>query len=87
MKRTMEEIKQEFEKYKKMFEEGYLIREIAFECDTNQSNVLNTFTLMGYSTKKEEPENLVYADNSVKFEKVVIGGKRYTDITPIFSPR
>lgn len=87
MKRTKEEIIEQFEQYKKMYEEGYLVREIAFECDTNQSNVLNTFTLMGYSTKREEPEKLVYADNSVKFEKVVIGGKRYTDITQIFSPR
>ena len=87
MKRNKEAIKQEFEKYKKMFEEGYLVREIAVAFNTNQSNVLNTFTLMGYSTKREEPEKLVYADNSVKFEKVVIDGKRYTDITPIFSPR
>lgn len=30
---------------------------------------------------------LMYANNSVKLEKVVIYGKRYTDITPLFSPR
>lgn len=87
MKRTKEEIAEQFEKYKKMFEEGYLVREIAVAFKTNQSNVLNTFSLMGYSTKREVPRNLVYADNSVKLEKVVINGKRYTDITPIFAPR
>ena len=87
MKRTMEEVREQFEKYKKMFEEGYLIREIAAAFNTNQSNVLNTFSLMGYSTKREVAGKLVYADNSVKLEKVVIDGKRYTDITPIFSPR
>ena len=87
MERTMEEIREQFEQYRKLYEEGYLIKEIAFALNTNQSNVVNTFTIMGYSTKREVPENLVYADNSVKLEKVVIDGKRYTDITPIFSPR
>ncbi len=87
MKRTMEEVKEQFEKYKKMFEEGYMIKEIAAAFGTNRSNVLNTFSLMGYSTKRPVVENLVYADNSVKLEKVVIDGKRYTDVTPIFSPR
>lgn len=87
MKRTMEEVREQFEKYKKMFEEGYLVKEIATAFNTNQSNVLNTFSLMGYSTKREVTGNLVYADNSVKLEKVVIDGKRYTDITPIFAPR
>lgn len=87
MKRTMEEVREHFQKYKKMFEEGYLVREIAFAFNTNESNVYNTFTMMGYKIKKPVEENLVYADNSVKLEKVVINGKRYTDITPIFSPR
>lgn len=87
MKRTNEEIVEQFKKYKELFEQGYLVREIAFECNTNESNVYNTFTIMGYTIKKPVVENLVYADNRVKLEKVVINGKRYTDITPIFSPR
>ena len=87
MVRTREEIVEQFKQYKEMFEQGYLVREIAFALDTSESNVYNTFTMMGYSIKKPVIENLVYADNSVKLEKVVIGGKRYTDITPIFSPR
>ena len=87
MIRTREEVIEQFKKYKEMFEQGYLVREIAFALDTNESNVYNTFTMMGYTIKKPVVENLVYADNSVKFEKVVIGGKRYTDITPLFSPR
>lgn len=87
MKRTMEEVADQFEKYKKMFEDGYMIKEIAAAFRTNQSNVLNTFTLMGYSTKIPVVENLVYADNSVKLEKLIIDGKRYTDITPLFAPR
>ena len=87
MIRTREEVEEQFEKYKKMIEEGYLVKEIAAAFNTNESNVYNTFTMMGYKIKKPAEENLVYADNSVKLEKVVIGGKRYTDITPIFSPR
>ena len=87
MIRTREEIVEQFKKYKEMIEQGYLVKEIAFAFDTNQANVYNTFTMMGYSIKKPVEENLVYADNNVKLEKVVINGKRYTDITPIFSPR
>lgn len=87
MIRTREEVEEQFEKYKKMYEEGYLVKEIAFAFNTNQANVYNTFNMMGYSIKKPVVEKLVYADNSVKLEKVVINGKRYTDITPIFSPR
>ena len=32
-------------------------------------------------------ENTVYADNRVVLEKITIGGKLYTDITPVFAPR
>lgn len=41
--------------------------------------------------ERVEPEKpmgkLTYADDSVKLEKVVIAGKRYTDITQLFAPR
>ena len=87
MIRTREEVEEQFEKYKKLFEKGYIVKEIAEAFNTNQANVYNTFSMMGYTIKKPVVENLVYADNSVKLEKVVIDGKRYTDITPIFSPR
>lgn len=87
MIRTREEVEEKFEKYKKLFEKGYIVKEIAEAFNNNQANVYNTFSMMGYSIKKPVVEKLVYADNSVKLEKVVINGKRYTDITPIFSPR
>lgn len=58
MIRTREEVKEQFEKYKKMFEEGYLVKEIAAAFNTNQSNVLNTFSMMGYSVKMQEVKNL-----------------------------
>lgn len=87
MRRTKEEIQQDFEKFKEMFEHGYSIREIAVAYNTHRGIVLDTFTLMGYSRKKEETENLVYADNKVEIKKVVINGKKYTDLTEIYAPK
>ena len=88
MKRSREEIEQQFEPMKKLWEMGHSAREIAAACDTNICNVFNTFNLMGVSFKKPMVEKLVYADKRpLKLEKVEIAGKLYTDITPIFSPR
>lgn len=83
----MEMIEEQFKKMKKMWEEGCTLTEIAKSNCTSISNVKDTFAIMGYSRKRQVIENLVYADNRVKLEKVVIDGKRYTDVTPIFSPR
>ena len=84
----MEEIERQFNEMKKMWEDGCTSREIATAFNTHISNVFNTFSLMGYSTKKKEDlKPLVYADNRVILEKIVINGKRYVDITPLFAPR
>ena len=87
MKRSKEEIAQDFEVMKKLWEDGKTGQEIARILNTNICNVFNTFNLMGVSFKKPVVENLVYADNRIKLEKVKIDGKLYTDITPIFAPR
>ena len=88
MKRSREEIAQDFEVMKKLWEQGYTAQEIARACNTNICNVFNTFNLMGVSFKKPVVEKLVYADKrKVKLKKVKIAGKTYTDITPIFSPQ
>ena len=70
--------------------------------EMSKESVYNSFTIMGMSLKKSliDENNLVYADNSVKFEKVVLYGKWEfkngikfrknaicTDITPVFAPR
>ena len=73
---------------KKMWDAGYMLKEIAATFNTSISTVYDIFNLMCYSAKKTVVENLTYAVKSnVKFEKVKIDGKVYTDITPIFSPR
>ena len=88
MKRSKETIDEQFKKMKKMWEEGCSIKEMALACGVGYCTVYNTFNLMGISLKKQNDEsNLVYADNIVNLEKVVINGKRYTDMTPVFAPR
>ena len=88
MKRSKEIIEKQFKTMKKMWEEGRSIKEMAEACGVGNCTVYNTFNLMGISLKKSTDESrLVYADNSVKLEKVVINGKRYTDVTPVFAPR
>lgn len=80
---------QQGETVKKMHEEGYTIPEIADALGVGIGSVYNSFTIMGIGRKKPtiDEENIVYTDNSVVLEKVVINGKRYTDVTPLFSPR
>ena len=81
---------------KEMYLSGMEAKEIAKELGTTANSIFRILTIMGVPTRRTrvekaidiDEENLVYADNSFqKLEKVVIDGKRYVDITPIFSPR
>ena len=91
-KRSKEDMERQFPVMKEMYENGYTVVEIADYFCLSASSIHNTFNIMGYSTKKRSPDvdesKLTYADNKQPvLEKVVIGGKHYTDITPLFSPR
>ena len=89
MGRSMKSIKEQCQKVKELYCNGYTVKEIAQAIGMSKESVYNSFTIMGISLKRSliDENNLVYADNRVKLEKVVINGKRYTDITPIFAPR
>lgn len=88
-KSMRQQLREEADTIKKMFASGYSVQEIAniFKVDT--ITLYEVMRWMGFSFKRGviDESKLVYADNSVKLEKVVINGKRYTDITPLFSPR
>ena len=88
MGRNRELIAEHYKGMKKMLDEGCTIMDIAQAFNLSINSVYNTFNFMGDSLKKpKEEELLMYADNSVKLNQVVIGGKRYTDITPLFAGR
>lgn len=74
---------------KELYDSGYTVKEIAESIGMSKESVRNSFNIMGISLKKPEIDetNLIYADNSVKLEKLVLNGKRYTDITQLFAPR
>lgn len=85
MGRSRVKIAEDYKGMKKMLEEGCTILDLAQAFNLSINSVYNTFNFMGDSLKKPEEEiELVYADNTVKLEQVVVDGKRYTDIAPLF---
>ena len=88
MGRNRELIAEHYKGMKKMLDEGCTVLDIAQAFNLSINSIYNTFNLMGDSLKRPKEEiKLVYADNRVNLEQVVIGGKRYTDITPLFAGR
>ena len=82
-------LKENTEAIKQMLASGYTVQEIANVFKVDKLAMYDVMHWMGISLKKTliDESKLVYADNTVNLENVVIGGKRYTDVTPIFSPR
>ena len=91
--KSKKEIKKLYPGIKEMYEKGCTIKEIATTLDVSKEAIYNAITVMNIPLRKKnivEPEIkvLMYADNTPPIlEKMIIGGKRYTDVTPIFSPR
>lgn len=89
VKRSREEIERQFPVMKEMYESGWRVIDIANFFGISASSVHNTFNFMGYSVKPRmeiDEINLVYAEHKTPvLEKVIINGKRYTDITPLLS--
>lgn len=72
---------------------GASVKEIAEEVGFNASYVSHVLCKEGYRKVRKdrtpsEPvvdeRKLVYADNTVKIPRVVIGGKKYLDVTALF---
>lgn len=89
MGRSRKEIMEQFPKIKQMYDNGCKVQTIAQALGVSKESIYNAFTINGISLKKSliDESNLVYADNRVKFEKVVIYGKRYIDVTQEYAPR
>ena len=88
-KSIRQQLREDADTIKQMFAKGYTVSEIAKAFKVDAITMYEVMRWMGFSFKKSaiDESNLVYADNTVKLEKVVICGKRYTDITPLFAPR
>lgn len=79
---------------REMYASGKTISEISFVLDISKAYVNAVVKKSGlkkqnYSVERKDliDENTVFADNRVKLEKLVVSGKRYVDITPVFAPR
>lgn len=88
-KSVRQELKEQKDTIKQLFLSGWKVPEIANKFGVNNVAMYEVMRWMGFSFKKTaiDESNLVYADNSVKLEKVVVDGKHYIDVTPIYSPR
>ena len=89
MGKSRKEIAKQFPKIREMYNSGSSVTKIAEFFGVSRDSIYNAFTINGLSLKKSliDENNMVYADNSIVLEKIVINGKNYTDMTPIFSPR
>lgn len=82
-----------FPKIKEMYENGESISEIAKTLKICNSSIYNALSNMGIPKRTNrggvvrKEEELVYADNRVTIEKIIVNGKHYEDITSLFSPR
>ena len=77
-------------KIKELYVSGLNLYDIAETVGVDVSTVYNSLSIAGFTVRESkgtDESKLVYADNKVVLQKVVINGKRYIDITPIFSPR
>lgn len=79
---------------KEMYSDGKTIAQISFELDVSKTYVSAVVKNQGFKKqhyvagkKNLIDENTVFTNDSVKLEKLVVGGKRYWDITPVFAPR
>lgn len=88
-KSMRQQLREEATTIKQMFTIGYSVPEIAKAFGVDKITMYEVMRWMGFNFRKSsiDENKIFYADNSVKLEKVVINGKRYTDITPLFAPR
>ena len=85
------QIKPLYPKIKEMYEQGEEIETISRVLEICRESIYNAISNMDLPRRirrTTQEVNLIYADNRPPvLEKMVIDGKRYTDITPLFAPR
>lgn len=81
--------KELYQQIKEMYESGIAIREIEQKLHIGNCKIYRVLSRMGVQRRRVsyDESKLVYADKKVELKKVVINGKRYIDVTPIFAPR
>lgn len=83
-----QQIKPLYPQIKEMYLGGVTITEMARTLKISSATIYNAVSNMYLPRRSAKDEsNLKYADNTVKLEKVIIDGKIYTDVTPIYAPR
>lgn len=92
-----QQIKPLYPQIKEMYLGGVPVLEIARILNISKGAIHNAISNMYLPRRNDrrksdayaeiDESGLVYADNSVKIEKVDIYGKIYTDVTPIYAPR
>lgn len=88
---SKKELEERRMKARELYEKGLNVYDIAKTMGVAISTVYNSLSLAGITLQKErgiDESKLYYADNRPQIlERLIIDGKRYVDITPIFSPR
>ena len=90
MKRERGSVKKFYPQIKAMHEQGICAKEIGLALDLGKQTVNNAISVMGLSKKRPKLDDLelIYAENKPPvLEKVIVNGKLYTDIAPLFIPR
>ena len=78
---------------KDMYESGKEAKDIVCELGISKDSVYRALSVMNVRIRVErkrkyEDERLVYAVNEPPvLEKMIVDGKRYIDLTPVFAPR
>ena len=90
MKKEYGRVKKLYPQIQAMHEQGMKAQEIGAALNLSTQAIYNVISNLGLSKPRGmyDEAALIYADNRpAVLEKVIIDGKRYTDITPLFSPR
>ena len=83
-------VKKYYPQIQAMHEQGMNAQEIGDALHMGKQTILNAISVMGLAKKRPQLDEskLIYAENKpYVLKRMIINGKRYTDITPIFAPR
>ena len=82
-------IKSCYPKIKELHEKGVLLKDIAAILDININTVHYAITAMGLPRRRNvvDESKLLYANNRIFLKRVIINGKKYTDVTPLLVRR
>ena len=90
MKKERGSVKKYYPQIREMHESGMSAQEIGDVLGLERTSIHNAISNMGLSQKRGyiDESKLIYATyEAPKLEKIIVDGKEYTDITPLFAPR